>query len=158
MKKNNYQNDFSHADRKLLNDFQHEFPITARPYKTLAGMTGLDEETVINHYKYYTEQGYISRIGPVFKCNTLGSSTLVAMSVPESELEDVADKINNYPEVNHNYERENKFNLWFVVAAEDESSLKKILRQIEMDTGYECLSLPMLESFHIDLGFDLNWS
>lgn len=158
MKKNNNQDNFSRTDKKLLNDFQHEFPITVRPYKTLAGMTGLDEETVINRYKHYSEQGYISRIGPVFRCNTLGSSTLVAMSVPENELDDVADRINSYPEVNHNYERENKFNLWFVIAADDELSLKKILRQIEEDTGYECLNLPMLENFYIDLGFDLKWA
>lgn len=155
---NNYQDNFSCSDRKLLNDFQHDFPLTTRPYKTLAGITGMDEQTVINRYKQYSEQGYISRIGPVFKCNTLGCSTLVAMSVPENEVDKVADLINRYQEVNHNYERENDFNLWFVIAAEDELSLKRILGQIEEDTGYECLSLPMLESFYIDLGFELKWT
>jgi len=144
-------------DRELLNNYQHEFPLTERPYRDLAQKTGLEEQTVIDRLQALEKQGYISRIGPVFRCNTLGTSTLVAMSVPEAEIEATARIINSYPEVNHNYEREHEFNLWFVIAASNDNELDALLNNIETQTGYPCLSLPMLEEFHIDLGFEMQW-
>jgi hypothetical protein len=63
--------------------------------------------------------------------------------------------INAYPEVNHNYEREHHFNLWFVIAAIDKNRLDFILDDIEQSTGYPLLRLPLLDAYHIDLGFDL---
>jgi hypothetical protein len=38
-------------------------------------------------------------------------------AVPADQLEKMALWINALPEVNHNYEREHTYNLWFVVAA-----------------------------------------
>ena len=61
----------------------------------------------------------LSRVGFIVRPNTAGASTLAAMSVPESELAAVAARISARPEVNHNYEREHRLNLWFVVAAAD---------------------------------------
>ena len=63
--------------------------------------------------------------------------------------------INTYPEVNHNYEREHHFNLWFVITAEDENRLDFILDDIEQKSGYPLLRLPLIDDYHIDLGFDL---
>ncbi len=145
-------------DRELLNNYQQEFPLVDRPYRVLADKLGLDEEMVINRLDMMKKHGYISRIGPVFKCNTLGVSTLVAMSVPDEELEQVAGIVNQLPEVNHNYERDHKFNLWFVMAAADVKGLEKLIEKIEIKTGYPCLNLPLLEDFHIDLGFELQWT
>ena len=46
-------------------------------------------------------------------------------------------------------------NLWFVVTATTEEHLQAVLIVIEENTGIAVMSLPMLESYHIDLGFDL---
>jgi DNA-binding Lrp family transcriptional regulator len=59
------------------------------------------------------------------------------------------------PEVNHNYEREHRYNLWFVVTARDEAHLAGALAAIERDTGCQVISLPLEHEFYIDLGFDL---
>jgi DNA-binding Lrp family transcriptional regulator len=144
-------------DRELLNNFQHEFPLSVRPWQDLADKTGIDEDAVIQRLQSLQERGYISRIGPVFKCNSLGVSTLVAMSIPEAELEKIAAIINSYDGVNHNYERQHEYNLWFVIAASTDDELDNLLDSIEEATGYRCLKLPMLENFHIDLGFELQW-
>jgi len=144
-------------DRVLLNDFQHEFPLSERPWQDLAGKTGIDEDEVIQRLQSLQDRGYISRVGPVFKCNSLGVSTLVAMSIPEPDLEKTAAIINSYDGVNHNYERQHQYNLWFVIAAPTDDELDNLLDNIEEATGYRCLKLPMLENFHIDLGFELQW-
>jgi DNA-binding Lrp family transcriptional regulator len=80
------------------------------------------------------------------------------MAVPAAELEDIAAIVNGFDEVNHNYEREHRFNLWFVVVASDEDQLEKVLAEIEERCGYPVLDLPLLNEHFIDLGFDLKWT
>ena len=142
--------------KRLLNDVQRDFPLSPRPYQDIADALGVSEADVLSALTELNERNYISRIGPIIPPNQLGVSTLVAMAVPESQLQAVADKISAYPEVNHNYEREHRFNLWFVAIAADAGHLQALLDAIERDTGYKPLSLPMLDDFFIDLGFKLD--
>ena len=97
----------------------------------------------------------LSRVGPVFTPGRAGASTLAAMAVPLDELEHVASVVNDFDQVNHNYEREHDFNLWFVVTAEDQAGVDAVLEEIGSRTGLEILDLPLERSYHIDLGFAL---
>ena len=81
-----------------------------------------------------------------------------AEAMPYIILETVAAQVSEFVEVNHNYEREHDFNLWFVVVAEDEAALATVLREIETRCGYPLLNLPLEREFFIDLGFDLQWT
>ena len=85
------------------------------------------------------------------------TGTLATIAVPPERLESVAALVNAYPEGNHNYEREHQFNLWFVVTTEDREHLQSVLTNIERQTGLKVLSLPMVEDYHIDLGFPIDW-
>jgi len=149
---------FSELEKHLLNDFQHDLPLTENPFADIASKLGSDEETVISTLKNLKDRGIISRVGPVFRVNRIGVSTLAAMAVPEAELVQVAEKVSAYAEVNHNYERLHHFNLWFVVTARDDSHLDQVLLEMEKRCGYPVMSLPMLEDYFIDLGFDLKWT
>lgn len=149
---------FTQLEKQLLNDFQHNFPLSASPFKDIANTLDTDEETVIKTFKSLKERGIISRVGPVFKPNRIGVSTLAAMEVPQDEIEQIAAQVSSYAEVNHNYERSHQFNLWFVVTARDDSHLEQVLQDIEKCCGYTVMSLPMLEDFFIDLGFDIKWT
>ncbi|MGZ8227976.1 MAG: Lrp/AsnC family transcriptional regulator [Methylococcaceae bacterium] len=142
--------------KHLLNDFQRDFPLSARPYQDIADALGVSEEEVLSALTELNEQHFISRIGPVIPPNHIGVSTLVAMAVPEEQLQMVADKISAYPEVNHNYEREHRFNLWFVAIASDAAHLSDFIKQVEQETGYKTIQLPLLNDFFIDLGFKLD--
>ena len=142
--------------KRLLNDFQRDFPLSPRPYQDIADALGVSEDDVLSALNELNERNYISRIGPIIPPNQIGVSTLVAMVVPEPQLQAVADKISAYPEVNHNYEREHRLNLWFVAIAADAAHLLAVLDAIEQDTGYKTLSLPLVDDFFIDLGFKLD--
>jgi DNA-binding Lrp family transcriptional regulator len=148
----------SELDKNLLNDFQRDFPLNATPYKDVAEKLGTDEATVIKRLTEMKESGLISRVGPVFKVNGVGVSTLAAMTVPEKRLLDVAGLISSYDEVNHNYEREHHFNLWFVLTATTTEKLDEVIEDIEYQTGLQVMKLPMLDDYHIDLGFRLKWN
>lgn len=142
--------------KRLLNDFQQDFPLSPTPYLDIANQLGVSEGEVLAAFHDLSEQGMVSRIGPVIAPNSIGASALVAMAIPEDDLARVADLVSAYPEVNHNYERENRFNLWFVAIADDEAALRTVVADIERDTGYPAMLLPMLADYFINLGFDLN--
>ena len=142
-------------DRRLLDEFQRDLRVCERPYAEIARRLDCDEETIIARLASLRRRGYVSRVGPVFTPNRVGSSTLAAMSVPEEQLESVAALVSGYAEVNHNYAREHYFNLWFVVTARDEQAVGAVLADIHRRTGIAVMNLPLIKAFHIDLGFRL---
>ncbi len=145
-------------EQSLLNDFQQGFPLTPTPFADMAEQLGVSEEQVLTTLEQLQQRGAVSRVGPVFRTHSIGASTLAAMRVPEERLEEVAEQVNSFDAVNHNYEREHQLNLWFVATAPNEEALQQVLQQIETTTGIEVIALPMLEDYHIDLGFDLQWT
>jgi DNA-binding Lrp family transcriptional regulator len=138
---------------KLLNDFQHDFPLSPAPFAQIARCLNTSTAVVLARLRELQLQGAVSRVGPVFRPNTIGASTLAALQVPAAKLETVAAVVNVFPEVNHNYEREHRYNLWFVVTAADPAALADTLARIERQTGHPVLSLPLVRDYHIDLGF-----
>jgi DNA-binding Lrp family transcriptional regulator len=149
---------YSRLEQQLLNDFQHGLPLSPTPYADLAEKLGVYESTVIENLQRLQTEGVISRVGAVFRPNRVGVSTLAAMAVPEQELEKIADIVSSFDEVNHNYERDHQFNLWFVVVATDDESLQSTLAEIEERSGYKVMDLPMMDDYFIDLGFELRWT
>lgn len=149
--------ELTRIERRLLNDFQHDFPLSPTPYADIARELGVSEAEVLATLTSLQQQGAVSRVGAVLRPNTVGVSTLAAMAVPNAELETVAALVSAFPEVNHNYEREHSLNLWFVVTAPDSARLQQVLDDIASRSGYEVLPFPLLEDYHIDLGFDLKF-
>ena len=145
----------TYLEQCLLNEFQHNFPLSPQPFNDIARRLNVDPGLVIETFEKLQSCGAISRVGPVFKPNSIGIGILAALKVPDDQLIETANMINAYPEVNHNYEREHSFNLWFVITAEDKSRLDFILDDIEQKSGYQLLRLPLIDDYHIDLGFDL---
>ncbi|MEW6120689.1 MAG: Lrp/AsnC family transcriptional regulator [Pseudomonadota bacterium] len=143
------------SEFSLLNDWQRDFPLVGRPYAVLAEALGTNEASVLRALGKLVDGGHISRIGAVFRPHVLGTSTLAAVACPPERIEAVARIIDAHPEVNHNYEREHRYNLWFVVAAPTREDVTEVLDDIRRRTGLAPLDLPMLADYHIDLGFDL---
>jgi DNA-binding Lrp family transcriptional regulator len=148
----------SELEKRLLNEYQRGFPFTAAPFAVIAGQLGTSEDVVISTLRRLEERGYISRVGAVARPNTIAASALIALAVPPKRLDAVATLVSSFPQVNHNYEREHQFNLWFVAADRDEPALLAFLHEIEERTGLTALYLPLVEDFHIDLGFPIAWN
>ena len=142
-------------EKCLLNEYQRGFPLCSSPFALIAEQQGVTEEAVIRTLESLQQRGLISRVGPVFAPQRAGASTLAALSVPGEALAQVADFVSRFEEVNHNYEREHAYNLWFVVTAPDEAQVQRVLDSIEVETGLPVLNLPLEKAFYIDLGFPL---
>jgi DNA-binding Lrp family transcriptional regulator len=141
--------------QRVLNLFQHNFPLSSSPYADMAKQLGMQEKHLLELLKELKSNQVISRVGAVFRSNRIGVSTLAAMAVPQHKLLNIAAIISAYPAVNHNYERDHHFNLWFVITSENHQQLGAILKDMQQKTGIVILSLPMKKAYHIDLGFPL---
>ena len=140
----------------LLNDFQRAFPLVPQPFRVIAEQLGTTEKEVMDALRALSRLGTVSRVGAVFAPGKIGAGALAALAVPPDRLNEVAARVSARPEVNHNYEREHRFNLWFVATAACRARLDRALDEIAEQAGCPLIRLPLLEEFHIDLGFDLN--
>jgi len=144
-------------DKLIINNIQSDFPITERPYKTIAQNLNLDEDEVINRINKLKESGVIRRIGGNFGPATLGFiSTLCAACVPEEKIEQFTNTVNSYKGVTHNYLRENTYNIWFTFIAPTMIEIEKNLSEISQQTGVsDILNLPATKVFKIKAEFGL---
>ncbi len=144
------------VEMQLLNQFQHDFPLVPRPFAQIAKTLHLDETSVMESLARLQASGVISRVGAVFKPNRVAVSCLAAMRVEDARLESVASLISAHPCVNHNYQREHTYALWFVIGAANQTALQQVVDELEArcQSG-KILLLPLVEEYHIDLGFDL---
>jgi DNA-binding Lrp family transcriptional regulator len=143
-------------DKNILNTIQHDFPLDIHPFQKLGEELGISEEETIRRLERLQKEGAVRKIGPVINRNRVGgSSTLVAVNVPEDMIDEVADRIDEYPEVSHNYLRPDKYNVWFTLSASGEERINEILKELNQKTGLEFINLPTVRLFKIGVRFNI---
>lgn len=147
--------DTDRATRALVDHFQRGFPLVSRPFRQIGVQLGLAEADVLGRIDRLSRSGAVSRVGAIVRPHAAGYSTLAAVAALPGDIEAVAGAINAFAGVNHNYEREHAYNLWFVVTGRDRPAVATVLAGIEQATGLPVLNLPLEKSYHIDLGFSL---
>lgn len=139
-------------DRAIVNRLQGGFPLCERPFAEAAKEFNVDEKVLVSRIEKLLANGTLSRFGPLFDAERLGGAfTLCAMRVPAEDFERVAAQVNAHPEVAHNYEREHRFNMWFVLATSTPEEIDRTIRRLEAETGYPVLNLPRLDEYYIGL-------
>jgi len=144
-------------DKTILNRIQSEFPIASRPFQIIAAELGLNEEQVLQRIKALKKSGIIRRIGANFVPGKVGFvSTLCAASVPEDKLDHFSQVVNRFPGVTHNYQRDNRFNVWFTFIARSMEEIEGNLDRISKETGVDTiLNLPATKVFKIRAQFEV---
>ncbi len=89
---------------RLKNDWQRNLPLVSRPFDVISKELGTIVVSVLKHLSAYCANSTVSRVRPVFRPNTIGTSILIAVAVPSAELESVVVLINEFDAVNHNYD------------------------------------------------------
>ncbi len=151
--------ELDNVDKKILQEIQSVFPITPRPFQTLAEQLSLDESDVRRRIKALIENKVIRRLGPIIDTAAMGNTGgLMAMNVPEEQIEGVAEVINAYSSVSHNYLRKGRnrqipYNIWFTMSAPNKEALGKNLKEIEDKTGLVVKNLPTTKKFKIGVKF-----
>jgi DNA-binding Lrp family transcriptional regulator len=140
------------VDRAIVNALQGGLPLSERPYAQAAEAIGIDEGELLRRLERLLAERVLSRFGPMYHAERLGGAlTLAAMRVPQAEFERVAEIVNGFPEVAHNYEREHAFNMWFVLATEVPERLAAVIGEIERATGHRVYNFPKREEYYVGL-------
>lgn len=144
-------------DAKILNYLQEGLALSNRPFLDMARELGMAEEAVLARIQVLRDQGLIRRLGGVFDSPRMGmKSTLCAMEVPEERISEVAELVNSYREVTHNYLRNHQYNMWFTVTAPSKEDLERILQEIQTTTGFMVTSMPVRKRYKIKVAFELD--
>ena len=139
------------VDREIVNGLQGGFPVSEHPFADAAKKLGIGEDDLISRIGRLVEQGVLSRFGPMINAERLGGDvTLAAIAVPEDDFERVAELVNAHPEVAHNYARDHRLNMWFVLSVETPERIGRVIAEIEAETGLEVYPMPKLEEYFIE--------
>ena len=139
-------------DRAIVNGLQGGFPLCPRPFAVVSQKLGLEEKEFLERLRSLLEAGVLTRFGPMYDAERLGGAfTLCAMRVAAADFARVAALVNAHPEVAHNYEREHRFNMWFVLATGSAADTQRIVAAIERETGCAVMQLPRLEEYFVEL-------
>ncbi|MBW2697330.1 MAG: Lrp/AsnC family transcriptional regulator [Deltaproteobacteria bacterium] len=144
-------------DRKsLIRAIQDGVPFAPRPFAELGEALVLGEQPVIEGLRELQTEQVLREISAVLEGSALGyESALVAGSVPDERVEEVAEIINEHPTVSHNYTRNHAYNLWFTVAVPKQMDLERTLELLAKETG--CIGFHPLrrtQTFKIGVNFD----
>ena len=160
--------DLTALDRAIINAFQGGFPVVERPFDAAAAALrerGVDVTgpELAERVRELDEEGILSRFGALVNAEEIGgAASLVAMHAPEDRYEAIAETVNEFTAVAHNYEREHPhLNMWFVVSVADHPDsdkdgndrVEEVLAEIEAATGQETYNLPKLQEFHVGAKF-----
>ena len=139
-------------DRRIVNTLQGGFPLCERPFEKAAWDLQISEQELLSRMQKLLDERTLTRFGPLYDAERLGGAfSLCAMSVPAADFERVAALVNAHPEVAHNYERDHRFNMWFVLATPMPFQIEEVIRKIERETGYPVMNLPREEEFFVEL-------
>jgi DNA-binding Lrp family transcriptional regulator len=140
------------TDARLIDRLQGDLPLTERPFADVGAELGLSEDEVIQRLHHLLAQGVLTRFGPLFHIERAGGQFLLAaIEVPEPDFERVTALVNALPEVAHNYRREHRLNMWFVVAAETPAAVEQACQRIERETGLTVHRFPKEREYFVGL-------
>jgi DNA-binding Lrp family transcriptional regulator len=138
------------VDRAIVNALQADFPLCERPFAVAADRLGLAEDELIARIDRLLGDGTLTRFGPLFDAGRMGGGyALAAMAVAPQDVDRVAAIVNGFPEVAHNYLRDHRLNLWFVLATATPDAIDDAVERIEQATGLAVLAFPKEREYHV---------
>lgn len=143
--------------RQFINRYQGNFPLEELPFKRVAADLGVGGDELLALIRDLLDDGLLSRFGPLYDAASMGGSiTLAALSVPPENFAAITAIVNDLPEVAHNYQREHRLNMWFVVATETPALLQQALDRIEQAANLPVYDFPKLQTFYLGLWLQLD--
>ena len=139
-------------DAGIVNCLQEGLPVCERPFDDVAATLGLSVDELLSRLQRLLDDRVLTRFGPMYNAESMGGAlSLCAMQVPLERYDEVAELVNAFPEVAHNYERDHLLNMWFVIATERPEQASAIIAEIEQVSGCRVYDMPKQEEFYIGL-------
>jgi siroheme decarboxylase len=126
---------------KILEHIPADFPITARPYKEMAGKMGIGEEELIEGLKTLKESGVIRRVAGALSHRKIAyeHNAMVVWRVEERDVDTVGARFAAFDEVSHCYERGTggywSYNLYTMVHGRNREGCMKSIEKMAHTGG-----------------------
>ena len=144
-------------DRAIVDRGQGGFPISSRPFRDAARAFATTESVLLERIERLLAKRVLTRFGPLFDVERMGGRfTLAALAVPIDDFDRIADIVNAFPEVAHNYAREHALNMWFVLATPSDGATEETITRIEAATRLPVRAFPKEREYFVgmNLGVD----
>ncbi len=117
---------FTEFEKTLLNRIQKDIKITIDPLKDLADEMDISIEKFLDSINSLKNDKIIRDIVAIFSADKIGyHSSLIAFEVSKNDIEAASETITEHPGVSHNYLRDHRYNIWFTIALDSETSLEE---------------------------------
>ncbi len=129
------------TEQKVIAAIQGDIPITARPYRELAGRVGMTETAFLEILEGLRAQGIIRRFGATLRHQKSGyaANAMGAWQVPEDRIEAVGERMAVCRQISHCYRRNPNadwpYNLYTMIHAESPEACWEIAREMSRETG-----------------------
>ncbi|MBA7711295.1 hypothetical protein ES703_120253 [subsurface metagenome] len=123
-------------EKKIIHYLQGDFPVTLRPFASLADKIGIREEDLLEKTQMLKEQGILRRFGATLRHQLAGfhANAMVAWRVPEDKVEKSGNLMAGFREVSHCYQRriqgEWKYNLFTMIHGKNNKDCEHIAKKI----------------------------
>ena len=139
-------------DCTIINTLQDGFPICDAPYEKVAAQLGISEAELLARLGALLADGTLTRFGPLYHAERMGGAlTLAALQVRAADFERITHIVNAFPEVAHNYARQHRLNMWFVLATETPKQLENTLERIALQTELTVYNFPKIKEYFVKL-------
>lgn len=139
-------------DRLIINTLQDGFPICESPYQKIASQLKIRENELLERLQSLLDNGTLTRFGPMYNAQQMGGAlTLAALKAPQEQFEQIAEAVNAFPEVAHNYARNHELNMWFVIATELPERIPVVIEEIKNSTGLKVYNMPKIQEYFVGL-------
>ena len=139
-------------DRLIINTLQDGFPICESPYQKIASQLNITENELLERLQSLLDNGTLTRFGPMYNAQQMGGAlTLAALKAPQEQFEQIAEAVNAFPEVAHNYARNHELNMWFVIATELPERIPVVIEEIKNSTGLKVYNMPKIQEYFVGL-------
>ena len=139
-------------DTAIINSLQGGFPLCPAPYAQVAQQLGITEDDLLRRLQTLLDTHVLTRFGPMYQVERMGGAfVLAAMQVPEDRYDEVSTQVNAFAEVAHNYRREHRLNMWFVLATAAPDGIASTVRAIEVATGLSVYPFPKEKEYFVEM-------
>lgn len=139
-------------DTAIINNLQGGFPLSHAPYAEVAAQLGILEATLLTRLQALLDAKVLTRFGPMYQVERMGGAfVLAAMQVPEDRFDEVTAQVNAFAEVAHNYRREHRLNMWFVLATATPEGIGAAVQAIEAATGLPVYPFPKEKEYFVEM-------
>ena len=136
------------VDLHILDALQDDIPLVPRPFRAIAQRLGIPEQDFLERLKRLHTMGIVRGISPTIESRHMGltAATLVALHVPDERIREIADIINSYPGVSHNFRRDHYYTIWFTLTGKNKEDFNMCLQKFSgvlvSRTGMSWIFLP----------------